>query len=65
MIDFRVNIHTESNRLREGFKEDVQKSGLKKAAQEIKSMVSNPEWLKSRNWLVNFYRLPRIFAETI
>ena len=65
MIEFRINIHTESNRLREGFKEDVQKSGLKKAAQEIKSMVSNPEWLKSRNWLVNFYRLSRIFAKTI
>ena len=65
MIDFRINMHKESNRLREGFKEDVQKSGLKKAAQEIKSMVSNPEWLKSRNWLVNFYRLSRNFAETI
>ena len=65
MIAFRINVHTESNRLREGFKEDVQKSGLKKAAQEIKSMVSNPEWLKSRNWLVNFYRISRIFAETI
>ena len=65
MIDFRINIHTESNRLREGFKEDVQKSGFKKAAQKIKSMVSNPEWLKSRNWLVNFYRLSRIFAETL
>ena len=45
-------MQTETARLKDGYRRDVEKSGLQKAAKEIKSFLSKPEWLKSRNWMV-------------
>jgi len=52
---FRLDLHKECERLRQGFKKTVATSDVARVLKEMSLVVKTPDWQKSTNWMVKWH----------
>ena len=57
MLNFRLNLSAECERLKKGFSASVNGSEVTRTLSELKLLVKTPDWQKSSVWMVSLHDL--------